>query len=376
MLTFRFTITHLLVWAFVSTSCATAPCDWASFAQKPAHCENGICPPEPPREGPGSANSPHASVRRFILDEGNGDPLHTVVYEPHAPTPKQAPVVLFLHGYFDAEPEPYELMLRHIASKGFIVIYPSYGHPLRPQDWAQHATDALNRTLKVLDNGDHVRPDRTSVAFVGHSIGGILALHLAQKNTRASSAPLPQPRLIVTLDAAGITSLDYPFLSIDDDKLTHLPASTWLLLVMAEESYQYRLKAPDQCQSDQKTPDKNCNVFAVNRLAFLKTSQIPDKHKAAVMIPNDQEGDVDLRSEHNAVQAKCGIRPKPMNAVDTWGYWKLTVGALSHVLRSDPVDYAFADSQARRASGTWSNGRKAKPIVALDRCLQEGVCPP
>lgn len=65
---------------------------------------------------------------------------------------------------------------------------------------------------------------------------------------------------------------------------------------------------------------------------------IPLAHKAALMIPSDQEGGVQLRSEHNAVQGDCGFFAKPIDAVDTWGYWKLTVGALSHVLLGGPRD--------------------------------------
>jgi len=370
MASLRFTLSHILITVLVSTSCATVPCDLDALYQKPAHCENGVCPPDPPHDGPASANSPHASVQRRVISEGSGDPLHTVIYEPDSPKPTKAPVVLFLHGYFDAEPQPYEMMLRHIARKGFIVIYPSYGHPLRPQEWAQHANDALNRALKVLEKDGHVQPDREQMAFVGHSIGGILALNLAQNMTTAP------PRLIITLDAAGITSLAYPFISIDKNKLSQLPSSTWLLLIMAEESYQFRLKDPQQCLNDDEAPRENCSVFAVNRLAFLHTSQIPLAHKAALMIPSDQEGKVKLRSEHNAVQGNCGMFDKPVDSVDIWGYWKLTVGALSHVLLGDPADYAFTENEARRSFGTWSNGRKARSIVSLDRCLLEGICPP
>ncbi|WP_218110035.1 alpha/beta hydrolase family protein [Oligoflexus tunisiensis] len=314
-------------------------------------------------------------MRRSVLHEDSNHPLHSVIYEPHDPKPEKAPVVLFLHGYFGADPAAYELMLRHIARKGFIVIYPGYGHPLRPQAWADNAANALNHALEFLEQGDHVRPDRKRVGFVGHSIGAILALHLAQKNAAAVQSFLPQPRVIITLDAAGITSLAWPFISIDKDRLRRLPDETWLLLVMAEESYQMRLQDPHHCQTDEIPPGKYCNAFTVNRLAYRQTPQIPDARKAAVMIPSDQEGDVELRSEHNAVQADCGFLGEPINAVDYWGYWKLTVGALAHVLLGDPDDYAFSDTRLRRAFGTWSTGRPARPIAGLDRCLQEGKCP-
>lgn len=366
----------ILVFALSATSCATRPCGWEEVFQKSSHCENDVCAPLPPEHGPGSANSPHASVQRLVLGKDARDPLHTVIYIPTEPQPARAPVVLFLHGYFDAQPEPYELMLQHLARKGFIVIYPSYGHPLKPQDWAQHARDAMLKALLTLEQETTVTPDRSLVAFVGHSIGGILALHLAQKNQSDPAFALPQPRLIITLDAAGSTSLAYPFISIDKDSLSRLPKETWLLLVMAEETYHYREKDPDRCADPSKTPTENCSAFLINRLAFLKSDKIPLAQKSALMIPSDQEGEVKLRSEHNAVQGDCGFFAKPIDAVDTWGYWKLTAGALSHVLLADPRDYAFAESEDRRAFGTWSNGRKARPILSLESCFLQGACPP
>ncbi len=372
---FLFLFLYVLTLGTLATSCATRPCVWQNVYQKPSHCENEVCPPDPPESGPGSAISPHASVQRLILGKNAQDPLHTVIYIPVAPTPRKAPIVLFLHGYFDADPKPYDLMLQHIARKGFIVVYPSYGHPLRPQKWAEHAKNAMRQALAVLTKDGPVEPDSSRVAFVGHSIGSILALHLAQENVSEVPAPLPQPRLIITLDAAGNTSLAYPFISIDKDKLSRLPRETWLLSVMAEETYRYRWKDPDLCMNDREPPSDNCSAFAFNRLAFLKASQIPLSQKSALLIPSDQEGDVQLRSEHNAVQGDCGFFAKPIDAVDTWGYWKLTVGALSHVLLQDPEDYAFADNEARRAFGTWSNGRKARPIISLADCFQEGACP-
>jgi predicted alpha/beta hydrolase family esterase len=369
-------ILFLFLCGFAVISCATRPCAWPELYEKSSHCDQDICPPDPPEAGPGSAIYPHASLRRLVFGEGPADPLHSVVYIPEQPAARNAPLVLFLHGYFDAEPEPYETMLQHMARKGFIVIYPSYGHPLQPQDWAMHARNALQHALKELKNRENIQPDLTRTAFVGHSIGGILALHLAQENALQPNSELPQPRLIITLDAAGRNSLAYPFISIDQDKLRRLPKQTWLLLIMAEETYQYRLKDPDLCLSERDPPSDNCNAFAFNRLAFLKTPGIPLSQKSALLIPSDQEGDAQLRSEHNAVQGDCGFFAKPIDAVDTWGYWKLTVGALSHVLLGNPVDYAFADTEARRAFGYWSNGRKARPIVSLQSCFQEGACPP
>jgi len=364
----------LVLCILLQISCVTQNCDLETIYQRTSSdCDQEPCPPGSPKQGPGSGQSPHAAVDIVELNEGLFDSFRSVVYSPASPSPKTAPVVLFLHGYFDADPKPYENMLKHLARKGYIVIYPSYGNGLNPKAWPTNAEEALKRALTHLKTEGKIIPDMTNVAYVGHSIGSVLALHLAEQQGATSTPTLPQPKLIVVMDGAGIKSPAYPYISIDD--LSHIPRSTKLLLVMAEETYQKRLKDKDFCVGNAQAPSKPCDGFAVNRQAFTKTAQIPSDHKTAVLIISDIRSEVGLRSEHNGAQGTCGFLGKKIDAIDTWGYWKYAVGALNQVFHNEPADFSYLNSEIFRASGFWSDGTPAKPALSLNTCFGSGDCP-
>ncbi len=357
----------------LGTACATKNCDLEQIYQSDRVCTEALCPPAMPQDGPGSPLVPHADVKVTVLSDGMFDATRSVIFEPSSPQPERAPVLFFLHGFFDADPRPYETMLRHFARKGYIVIYPSYGFAWNPKSWADNAEDALRRALDELKKPGHIRPEEQRLAFVGHSMGGILALHLAERAAKDTSKRIPQPKVLVTLDGAGISTIAYPYVSVDE--LSHIPASTWLLMIMAQESYQGRFQDAHHCEGDDKNPAMACNAFSFTRRAWQNTPQIPLDRKTALMIQSDSRQGITLRSAHNAVQGYCGVFSQPIDAIDTWGYWKLTVGALDEALRDEPGPYAFTQTQERDSVGLWSDGQPVKPILSLESCLQKGLCP-
>jgi pimeloyl-ACP methyl ester carboxylesterase len=326
-------------------------------------CDTTPCPPPPPRDGPGAQTYPHAAVVVRHHTKGPFDTGAFVTYEPSSPSPERAPVVLFLHGFFDQEPTKVDPMLRHIAGKGFIVVYPGYGVPWDPATWEDHAVRAFDAAMADLDAADRVHPDRSRVAIVGHSIGGLLALRLA---TRAGADPrLPVPRTVVLLDAAGLATPAYRFLPVDD--LASFPANASLLVVMAEESYLRRTKEESACRSGASAGDLDCNAFGIARRAFAALPQVA--RKTAVVIPSDADGDAKLVSDHNAILGDT------LDAIDTWGYWRLTVAAISGAALGVSSEYAFGDTPQARGMGAFTDGRAVRPIYAIDECLTTGRCP-
>lgn len=357
------------------TACATTPCDLdQAYSPKSDQCEGDLCPPGAPQEGPGSRKAAHAAVETSAQSDGFFDSYRYSVYLPANPSPKTAPVILFLHGYFDATPEPYDAMLRHFAQKGYIVVYPSYGNALNPKAWADNAEESFRRALVYLKEKSPVAPDLNRVAYVGHSIGGILALHLAEREAKLEKAPIPLPRLITVMDGAGIVSPAYPSIPIDD--LSHIPKDTHLLVLMAEETYLKRLEDPSRCAetSGEKIKDV-CNGVAVNVRAFQKTTKIPDTNKISFLIRSDMRGKIGLRSEHNGAQGYCGYKAKPIDAIDTWGYWRYTTAALDETLKSDKASFTLIRTREFRNVGKWSDGRESKIALSLDACFKADNCP-
>lgn len=354
------------------TSCAKDVCPLEEvYRNSSTTCEKEPCPPKPPEEGPGSAQSIHKAASTVTIEESLTNSYRSYLYIPSQPTPQKAPVLLYLHGYFDSTPEPYDAMLRHYAQNGYIVIYVSYGNALYAQAWPDNAQEAYRRALAYLDKNSAVKPDRDNVAFIGHSIGGILAFHLAHK-LGAGLEETPRPKLIATSDAAGISTIAYPHVSIDN--LAGIPKDTKMLLMLAEETYEARFKEEDRCEDDSRKPARNCNGFGVNLRAMRRTPQIPEANKIALLISGDKQGESELKSDHNGAQGFCGDDERPINAIDTWGYWRNTLTALNAVLKNRG-EFSTLRSNQSLEQGLWSNGKPAKAARILNSCLAAGDCP-
>jgi pimeloyl-ACP methyl ester carboxylesterase len=355
---------YVIVLGLFLTSCSSRICDLEDiYASHGPQCSTELCAPQSPR----TLGLKHSAVDTLTIEESFTNSYRSFLYVPSSPTPAKAPVILFLHGYFDAKPDRYDAMLRHYARSGYIVIYPTYGNALYPKSWAENAAEAYKRAIAYLDLHSAVKPDPTHLAYIGHSIGGLLAFHMAEKTLTQT------PNLIVTSDAAGIATIAYPFLSIDE--LGHIPPKTKVLMMMAEETYLARFKEPDGCTEDGKAEVASpCTGFAANLRAMKRTSQIPTENKVALLIRSEKRGRFELRSDHNGAQGECGNEQKPINAIDTWGYWRYTRVALDAALK-DEGGWAALKREETRRGGTWSDGQSAKTALLLDSCFLKGQCP-
>lgn len=353
-------------------SCAKDSCTLEEiFAEIPKLCTEEPCPPTAPADGPGSMKMRHSAVETITIGESFLNSYRSFLYLPKNPTPAKAPVLFFLHGYFDATPERYEAMLSYYARQGYIVIYPGYGNAVYAKTWTENAREAYRRSLVYLETHGPVKPDREQVAFVGHSIGGLLSFHLANE-IGEGSAELPRPKLLVTSDMAGISTIAYPYVAIDD--LSRLPSDTKILLMMAEETYRARFKEDDKCEDDTKKAETNCNGFSANLRVMKRTPQIPSANKTAILIASDKRGVMELKSDHNGAQGECHNAKKPVNAIDTWGYWRHALTAFDAELKG-VGDFSRTLKINNSTSGQWSDGESAKAYVPLESCFITGQCP-
>ena len=128
--------------------------------------------PGQPFEGPGGADYSHHSVAFFdAATSADGYWL----FEPAAPVPDSAEVVVFLHGYGAYNPMAYGKWIKHLVAKGNIVIYPRYQKNLvwpRPDGFPENAAKAIRDALQVLEQEGHVKPRTEKVAYIAHSVVG------------------------------------------------------------------------------------------------------------------------------------------------------------------------------------------------------------
>ncbi|MEW6045865.1 MAG: alpha/beta fold hydrolase, partial [Bacillota bacterium] len=153
-------------------------------------------PPVQPGYGPGGHEYPYGAVRRRV--GGTGAEQYWI-FEPAEPAPTRAPVVVFLHGWGAMVPDPYLGWIQHLVRRGHIVIYPRYQETLAtpPPAMTDHAEAAVKAALETLVRDGGIQPDLEYVAFVGHSLGGVIAANLA---ARAAPAGLPQPKALMAVE--------------------------------------------------------------------------------------------------------------------------------------------------------------------------------
>lgn len=151
--------------------------------------------PPQPATGPGGREYTHAAVTKSV--HGEGDKQYWL-FEPASPTPRSAPVVVFLHGWSQMNPRSYGGWIDHLVKRGNVVIFPRYQADLLSpgNTFTDSMLASVRDALKTLDGPGHVAPDRDRFAIVGHSCGGVLAANLA---ALAEQEKLPRPRAVMCI---------------------------------------------------------------------------------------------------------------------------------------------------------------------------------
>lgn len=137
-------------------------------------------PPAQPTTGPGGSEYRFGGMTEKAF--GTGDSAYTV-FLPNKPIPEEAPIVVFTHGWSAVEPGVYGAWISHIVRRnGAIVIFPRYQADNRTptRTFLSNAVSAVRDAMTRLRTGElGIRPLEKQGAYVGHSVGGLLAANLA-----------------------------------------------------------------------------------------------------------------------------------------------------------------------------------------------------
>jgi pimeloyl-ACP methyl ester carboxylesterase len=312
-------------------------------ARKPA--DSGADEPE--------NNSPHKSFKRYEIGEG---PRSYWIFEPAEPKPEvRAPVVVFLHGWFAVNPGFYGAWIDHLVRDGKIVIFPRYQNDvdIGSQEFLPNALAAIRDALGVLASGEnHVRPDPTRFALIGHSAGGNLAAQIAAVAADPHS-DLPVPQALVIAMPGEIAPTRLPALS-------SIAASTLMIVMVGEE---------DVVVGDLRA-----------RQIFSQATAIPPSRKRYILFRSDRHGNPPLIAEHTA---PSGMHSRldngeglfrafqmslgDVNAMDRAGFWRMADFVMEISRTGKTLDEAIRDEEQFRHLGFWSDGRKViQPIVGVD----------
>ena len=334
-------------------------------------------PPAQPASGPGGKQYTHAAVTKNHYGSGGQGYW---IFEPAAPKPASAPLIVFLHGWGGINPLYYGAWIDHLVKRGNIVIYPSYQANLLTsiRDFTPNTLRAIKDAINRLQaDPGHVRPDLTRVATVGHSVGGLLAANVA---ALASESGLPKVRAVMSVEP-GITEAP---ISIPLADLKKIPPETLLIALAGDEDTLVR------------------DVDA--KRVYYESTRVPAVNKDYVTLVSDSHGLPGLQASHRAPTAQdkdydsgegfggwpgesstrigglptrridapqTGRRDRletmMINALDFYGTWKLFDGLCDAAFFGKNREYALGNTPQQRFMGVWSDGVPVKELKVTDK---------
>src|SRR5215217_1982817 len=235
-----------------------------------------VTPPLQPATGPGGKQYVHASVTKNRYGKGGQEYW---IFEPDSPKPRTAPVIIFLHGWGGMNPLYYGAWLDHLVKRGNIVVYPRYQANLLTsiKDFTPNTLAAVKDAVRRLKTErEHVTPDFSKFATVGHSLGGLLAANIA---ALASESKLPRVRAVMSVEP-GITEAP---INVPLADLKKIPADTLLLAV-----------AGDQDSLVRDTDAKRI---------YYESTRVSAQNKDFITLVSDSHGQPTLQASHRAPTA-------------------------------------------------------------------------
>lgn len=301
---------------------------------------------EQANDGPGGQNYIHAEVSQYdYADKANGFWL----YEPAAPIPASANVVVFIHGYGALNPMIYGGWIKHLVRQGNVVIFPRYQKNLvspSPKHFVENVLDGVHAALDTLRSKGHVHPIVDHFSLVGHSYGGVLSANLAANFKRYE---IPQPKAVMLVSPGT-----GPFSGGLLKSYENIHEDTNLLIMVSEQD---RIVGDKIGKLVFSTATKVKNRNLIRQYAdYNDGTFITAGHNESYSL--DKSFDSGLR---NATTRRA-MRISKLDVIDFNGYWKLFDALNSYTRAGIYQEFAFGGTPEQINLGTWSDGSPVKPL--------------
>ncbi|WP_167021670.1 alpha/beta hydrolase fold domain-containing protein [Chitinophaga sp. Cy-1792] len=317
--------------------------------KKPSNQPAVIRQPDQPMEGYGSSSYTSSTVIKKNCDDGN---TGYWLYLPSDPMPKEAPVIVFNHGYGAWNPACYGAWIKHLVKKGNIVIFPRYQSTIvtNPATYTNNAAAAINRALKLLAADSTLpQPIKGKIAYIGHSYGGVIAANLAM--TPATYGVPPPKAIMLACPGTG----NAPQGALPSYK--SMSSKVKMLLIVEEK-------------------DNSAGTTFADML-YSSTTYIPAANKTMITHMADPYGYPAITAEHGEAAATdmtfdsgqrnniitLSFTSTRVDATDYYCYWRLTDALLDCAFHQQGCDNVYGDSTLVTNMGNWSDGQPLKPLV-------------
>ncbi len=331
-----------------------------NLAAAPSLFSAQITPPGQPLSGPGGSTYLYSATVQagpFYSTPGNGAQgagsasQAYYIFQPSAnPAPSSLPVILFLHGYLlDQEPgsgdspQNYIGWIRHIVKNGYTVVFPLYDQGAAPNQFAVNIQASWQSALSKLSSGGFIPPQSDGqgmlTAFVGHSMGAVEALTVAQ-TLNGGNAPAGLPRAIGAFTpGVGKTNLSLSF--------NNLNADTKLILVEGDE-------------------DTSSDLATAQAVWSSAVAALPAPNRDFLEVISDSHGSPAQLGNHwfpltNGLNDTAAIDDRDYNVT-----WKLSVGLLDCTFKGTNCSYVLTHGSSQEVDmGLWSDGTAVQPLQEI-----------
>jgi predicted esterase len=314
---------------------------------------SAITLPGQPTTGPGSTE--HYKHTGLIITDCAADANGFWLFEPAAPSPKTAPVIIFMHGYGAYNPMVYGKWIKHLVAQGNIVIYPRYQYNLiipKTDKFPETAAKGILDAIVELKTNGHIEPDLEKVVYIGHSYGGTINAYLG---VFWESMGLPKPAGMV-LAQPGTSLLNGVLL----EDYAGLPADMNLLCIAGTQDYVVGDKlAKLVFETAIHTTNRNYVVHWPDTLAHVTST-----HHEPYALDYDLDNGI-----RNYTANRC-IKTSQLDAVDFYGFWKLADALIYYTREGKYKDFAFGNTPEQRSLGADITGR---PIREMQVFVQQNV---
>lgn len=316
--------------------------------------------PGQPLTGPGGAEYTHQSVAMY--DHGTAADGYWL-FEPADPKPDSAHVVIFMHGYGAYNPMCYGKWIKHLVSKGNIVIYPRYQKNLlmpHASRFPKNAAKGIHDALEVLKTEQHVRPILDNVAYVGHSYGGTICANFGV-NWKKYHLPRPAAMLLCQPGTGPLKGA-----RLDDYR--DMDPDLQLIVVVGQDDYVVGDELGGRIfLTAVNTPNRNL----VRHLRDTNgVRSITAFHSEPYCY--DLDFDIGVRN-YTAMRVFQSSR---LNEIDFNCYWKFLDALIDHTREGKNADIAFGNTPAQRSLGNWPDGKPIKELeVILPGALNAALTP-
>jgi acetyl esterase/lipase len=326
----------------VSPTANATPAVMGTPTPQPSPDRRLPAPPTQPATGLGGKDYPHATLKQTVY--GSGADQYTI-FEPTEPTPKSAPVVIFLHGYLGINPRFYYAWVEHLTRRGNIVVYPAYQTFGSNAEVFQPAMfRALTDAFGQLRSGKHITPELDKVTAVGHSLGGMLSVALAARAGQDEvAATIPRPKAIMPVEPGDCAErcVDANGKSYTRADYSKISPDTKMLLVVGDR---------DDAVGD-----------SAAKYVWNNTPQIPLANKDFITVVSDEYGSPRLIADH---YLPTGTNP---NALSFYGTWKLFDALHNCTLYGKDCETALGNTPQQRFMGKWSDGRPVNELIVTKK---------